>query len=146
MTFWDGSFFLWVLCLVNGLCLGLGSLGHKRVAKALIPIDVYKLTNTQNQKREDEKIRAETQHGLKHGRAGYARLKKTEWNKGRKEKDNQVFFKRYWNNTLVVHLGNSLGSIRRLKRLPIETKKPRTPPKLPNLRYRTRIFKHSRKR
>jgi len=34
-------------------------------------------------------------------------------NKGRKEIDRQVFFKGYGSTTLVDHLGNALGSIRR---------------------------------
>ena len=56
----------------------------------------------------------------------------------RYEEDNQVFFKRYRNTTLVKHLGNLLGSIRKFNHHLIETKRPRTPLKLSNLRYRTR--------
>jgi len=69
-------------------------------------------------------------------RAGQNRGK--EKRRGRFEGDNQVFFKRYRNTTLVKHLGNLLGSIRRFDHHLIETKRPRTPLKLPNLRYRTR--------
>jgi len=48
-----------------------------------------------------------------------------------------VFFKRYRNTTLVDHLGNLFGSIRIQKHHLIESKRPRTPLKLPHLRYRT---------
>jgi len=60
------------------------------------------------------------------------------------KKDRQVFFERYRNTTLVEHLGNLLGSIRIQKHHLIETKTPRTPLKLPHLRYRTRDFKELR--
>jgi len=58
--------------------------------------------------------------------------------RGGEEIDNQVFFKRYRNTTLVKHLGNLLGSIRMFNHHLIETKRPRTLLKLPHLRYRTR--------
>jgi len=60
------------------------------------------------------------------------------------KKDRQVFFKRYRNTTLVEHLGNLLGSIRIQKHHIIETKRPRTPLKLPHLRYRTRDLRELR--
>jgi len=52
-----------------------------------------------------------------------------------------VFFKRYRNTTLVDHLGNLLGSIRIQKYHLIETKRPKTPLKLPHLRYGTRSLR-----
>jgi len=52
-----------------------------------------------------------------------------------------VIFKGYRNTTLEEHLGNLFGSIRIQKHHLIETKRPRTPPKLPHLGYRTRSFK-----
>ena len=55
-----------------------------------------------------------------------------------------MFFKRYRNTTLVEHLGNLLGSIRIQKHHLIETKRPRTPLKLPHLRYRTRGLRELR--
>ena len=55
-----------------------------------------------------------------------------------RKEDRQVFFMRYRNTALVEHLGNILGSIRIQKHHLIETKRPRTPLKLPHLRYRTR--------
>jgi len=56
-----------------------------------------------------------------------------------KNKDRiQVFFKRYRSTTLVKHLGNLLRSTRIQKHHLINLKRPRTPLKLPNLRYRTR--------
>jgi len=50
------------MCLVKGLCLGLGSLGHKRIAKALIPLDVYlaKLTTKHTVLKELKKHSKET--------------------------------------------------------------------------------------
>jgi len=51
-----------------------------------------------------------------------------------------MLFKRYKNTTLVEHLGNLLGSIRIQKHHLIETRRPRTPLKLPYLRYKTRGF------
>ena len=55
-----------------------------------------------------------------------------------------MFFKRYRNTTLVDHLGNLLGSIRIQKHHLIETKRPRTPLKLPHLRYRIRDLRELR--
>ena len=55
-----------------------------------------------------------------------------------------MFFKRYKNTTLVDHLGNLLGSIRIQKHHLIETKRPRTPLKLPHIRYRTRDWRELR--
>jgi len=55
-----------------------------------------------------------------------------------------VFFKIYKNTTLVDHLGNLHGSIRIQKHHLIETKRPRTPPKLPHSRYRTRDLRELR--
>ena len=40
------GFFVGYVFGLEGLCLGFGKLGHKRVAKALIPIDVSCLTNS----------------------------------------------------------------------------------------------------
>ena len=59
-------------------------------------------------------------------------------NEGGEEIDDQVFFKIYRNTTFVKHLGNLLGSIRMFNHHLIETKRPRTPLKLPHLRYRIR--------
>ena len=58
----------------------------------------------------------------------------------KREIDNQVFFKRYRNTTLVDHLGNFLGSITIQKHHLIETKRPKAPLELPNSRYRTRFL------
>jgi len=52
-----------------------------------------------------------------------------------------VTFKGYRITTLEEHLGNLFGSIRIQKHHLIEPKRPRTPPKLPHLGYRTRSFK-----
>jgi len=61
-----------------------------------------------------------------------------------RKENRQVFFKRYRNTTLVDHLDNLLGSIRIQKHHLIETKRPRTPLKLPHLRYRSRDLRESR--
>ena len=58
-------------------------------------------------------------------------------------RDRQVIFKRYRNTTLVEDLGNLLGSIRIQKHHLIEIKRPRTPLKLPHVRYRTRNLRES---
>ena len=55
-----------------------------------------------------------------------------------------MFLKKYRNTTLVDHLNNLLGSIRIQKHHLIETKRPRTPHKLPHLRYRTRDLREWR--
>ena len=56
--------------------------------------------------------------------------------------DNESSFKRYSNRaTLVEHLGNLLRSIRIQNHHLIEIKRPRTPLKLPHLRYRARIWR-----
>ena len=49
-------------------------------------------------------------------------------------------FKRYRNTTLSKHLGNPLGSIRMQKHHLVETRRPRTPTKLPHLGYKARVF------
>jgi len=65
-------------------------------------------------------------------------------NRAERKVDRQLFFKRYRNTTLVDHLGNLLGSIRIQKHHLIETKRPRTPPKLRHLRYKTRDLRELR--
>jgi len=52
-----------------------------------------------------------------------------------------VPFKRYRNTTLIKHLGNLLGSIRIQKYHLVETRRPRTPLKLPHLRYRAGVLR-----
>jgi len=65
-------------------------------------------------------------------------------NREERKVDRQVCFKRYRNTTLVDHLGNLLGSIRIQKHHLTETKRPKTPLKLPHLRYRTRDLRELR--
>jgi len=64
--------------------------------------------------------------------------------RGGKEQDRQANSTGYRNTTLEEHLGNLFEAIRIQKHHLIEAKRPRTPPKVPLLGYRTRSLESLR--